>query len=242
MFEKLKKKVAAALRTEPKLDTAERVKFQYGALTVRVGSSLTIRSNNGLIYGSVCGKPSSNIVSHISTIMLGRSKVCRCYFDKEYFLQIIVDYKNDIEECRLYKLVQVVEPSTREEWAEYLLNYRDAANIGSHPGIIGRDEVIHDNNSYLRLESWASPESAWVEPAKFQEQRYGLDNVLETVSHEAMAYGRWLNEDNEIAEYLIISSEELDFSNNTAYNTQKECAIRYYVGIDISFDDIISNF
>jgi len=57
-----------------------------------------------------------------------------------------------------------------------------------------------------------------------------------------MAYGRWLHEGEEIAEYLLISSEEVVLDGPVEFEAPMDCAVRYYVGLDISIDELSSSF
>ena len=241
MLEGLKRAISKALRNEPKEVLKEEVKFDFAHLCVRLGSELVVKDNTGLIYGSSCVKPATTIISAIGIVKIHRSTLYRLYLGNEYFVQIIILPDNSIEECRLYRLVKIEQPSTAQEWEKWLLSESRANRENKSIGIIGGDEYILNDTSYLRLESWASPEPVWVEPVEFFEKRHCLGNTQE-IHSAAMAYGRWLNEENQIAEYLIISSEELADSSEMHYNVQKDCSIRFYVGIDISFDNLISSF
>lgn len=241
MFEGLKKAISQALRDEPKEVKTDEVKFDFANLCVRLGSELVVKDNTGLIYGSSCTKPGTTIITAIGVIKIHRSTLYRLYLGNAYFVQIIILPDNTIEECRLYKLVKIEQPSTSQEWEKWLLSESRANRENKPVGIIGKDEYILNDISYLRLESWASPDPEWVEPIETFEKRHCLDNIQE-INSVAMAYGRWLNEENQIAEYLIISSEELANSSEMQYNTHKDCSIRFYVGIDISFDNLSSSF
>lgn len=241
MFESLKKSISEALRPKKSEFEETIIKFDFDGLSVRVGSELVVKDNTGLIYGSTCIKPDTNIINGIGITKIHRSTLYRLYFGPEYFVQILIDASNKIEECRLYRLVKIEQPSSAEEWEKWLLNDKRANKENKDCGIIGKDEVFYNNISYCRLESWASPDPAWVEPLKLTEVKHCLSDIF-SIDHEVMAYGRWLNEENEIAEYLIISSEELAKKEDMYYNTHKECSIHFYVGIDIAFDSISSSF
>ncbi len=239
MFSALKKSISNALRAKKAPKEANKIKFDYAGLCVRVGSELVVSNNNMLIYDSVCTKPTRTAITNISITSVQRSTMYRLYLGPDHFVQILINAKNEVEECRLFSLVRVIQPSTSGEWLLYLQdrNY-DPENLP----IIGRDEVFLDDVSYCRLESWASPEPPWVEPLNLLEKRYGVDGDVYNIDNVIMAYGRWLHEGEEIAEYLLISSEEVVLDGPVEFEAPMDCAVRYYVGLDISIDELSSSF
>lgn len=69
-----------------------------------------------MIYGSSCTKPNTTIITAIGILKVHRSTVYRLYLGNEYFVQIIIDANDNMEEVRLYRLVKVEQPSTAQEW------------------------------------------------------------------------------------------------------------------------------
>ena len=239
MFDSLKKKLAGALRPEQKVMDVGPVFDNFG-LYLKVGSHLKVRSNNALIFGSNCMPPKEEVIQTIGVFDMSHSKVYRFWLRQEYFVQVILTNMKEIEEVRGYRLLKVVLPSTTKEWEAWLLSKSLANSRGTDPGFIGRDEFVHYDTPYYRLESWAGPDEDWVKPIEFTETQYSIvEGIVKSsryINHAAMAYGRWLNEEQEIPEYLLVSAEDLNI------NGVQSSSIRIYVGMDLAIADLQNNY
>jgi len=133
---------------------------------------------------------------------------------------VIVGKDNQIEECCLFSLIDTVYASTLDAW-DLWLNEKDG-RIGAFEFKLDYKDLI-----YTRMSSWGDDELDWIPPVTFTE----TNDHVKTI-HQAMQYGRWLNEEHKIAEYLHVSS---DSSENTE-------AIYIYVGIDLSPAEVLPYF
>ena len=214
MFKALKTKLANYLVKKPEpVKTKEFVPFD-----LIVGSYLKLDTNSHIIYRSKCKLPDTHTVTAIGKSKVGDSTVFRIYISDYYFLQIITNDANQIEECRIFYLKDTVYPSTALSWKEWL---------EEGVGLIGKLEFKFDNEFYLRMSSWADDDLDWVPPVTFTET---IGN--KTITHQAMAYGRWLNEDKRVAEFLLVSSDSMTSSES----------INIYIGIDINPNEVVSYF
>lgn len=124
----------------------------------------------------------------------------RLYLTDGDFLQIHLDPKGVPDECRLFHVVDEVEPATKAEWRQWL-DERD--------GMIGwRDFQTPDGKTYQR--AW-SPGPARIPPARFHETEDGADGMTLT-KYECMLYraDTGLTDPAPQTEYLLVSLTERD--------------------------------
>ena len=219
MIQALKKKFVGLFVKEPTLVKPR----EFVPFDLIIGASLRINTNNHVIYKSRCSFLSLNTVTDIGKSKLGDSTVFRIYFGDNCFLQVITNDKNQIEECRVFSLVDTIYPSTLIAWSEWLSE--DTGKIGNI-----EFKLDYSSDTYLRMSSWADDEPDWVPPVTFTETIESIRDKFATITHQAMAYGRWLNEDNQVAEYLIVSSDSTPTSEN----------IKIFVGIDINPAEVVT--
>lgn len=223
MFKTLKQKIAGFIHKPAVISKPKK----FVPFDLAIGSHLKIDTNLHIIYKSRCTLPPTNTVTSIGRCILGDSKIFRFYFNDSHFLQVIINLSNQIEECRLFSLMDTVYPSTMAAWGEWLAE--NTGRIGAFEFTIDYTDVV-----FVRMSSWADDEPSWVPPVSFTEDisktNDDINNI--TIIHQAMAYGRWLNEDKQIAEYLLVSSDS---------STHFE-AIRMYVGIDVNPNEVVTYF
>ncbi|MBV5347815.1 DUF2491 family protein [bacterium] len=224
MFEGLMKKAARFINGADKIIPREVTPFD-----LHLKSNLVISTNIHTIYKSKVTLSPFTTVTAIGYITLGDFKIYRFYIGENNFLQVITDLAGNLQECRAFSVYDMLYPSTPAHWSK---------QIGINTGRIGMYTYsLADGTDYLRLDSWADAEDDWAAPINFDETiKMSGNEVLR--SHQAMAYGRWLHEDNKIAEFLIVSSETR--RNEKGYVTAELISVA--VGIDINPADVNSLF
>lgn len=223
MFKSLFQKVASMVHKVPTVvKPTEKVPFD-----LVVGSHLKFDTNIPFIYKSLCTLPAFNSVTSIGKFVLGDSKIYRFYFNDGHFLQTITGLNDLLEECRLFTLIDTHMPSTVAGWSKYL---------EKEVGLIGLMDFALEGTdiNYTRMSSWADDEPDWCPPVSFLESVHTSNDNLGTYVkyHQAMSYGRWLNEQNKIAEYLLISAESKENMES----------ITTYIGLDINPVEVKSYF
>jgi len=136
--------------------------------------------------------------------------------DAQSLLEILVDPKGAIQDCRLFRTLDEVTPNDSEEWG-FWLDPQDGS-IG-WSAFETRDGVLFDC-------AWDDADADRVAPFELQETVY-LDSAGQqtvTVDHQAMLYGRWADEEDEVAEYVLLSAEDQD---ETAF-------VHIQVGVDVN--------
>lgn len=214
MFKALKTKLANLIVKKPEPAKPQ----EFVPFDLIVGSHVKFDTNSHIIYKSKCTLPMTHSVKAIGKSKVGDSTVFRIYIEDSHFLQVITNDVNQIEECRLFSLQDTVYPSTSLSWQNWL---------EEDFGLIGKLEFNFKDDIYLRMSSWADDDLDWVPPVTFTEN-IGNKNVV----HQAMAYGKWLNEDRRVAEYLLVSSDSTNSSES----------INIYIGIDINPNEVVSYF
>lgn len=193
---------------------------------IHLGSSIEFDQSPYIVYGDKLKLSSPGetcIVTALGKIELDASRVYRFYlYDSENeentsMLQIVVDEDNsEIEECRLFKTEDEIFPEDQNEWGFWL--DEEEGYIGWHSF---QDKT---ENIYQRI--WGEEDAEREEPVSFSEtvflDKYG-ENVS-TIDNTAMLYGRWIDEENEMAELILISAEE---------SGDDSALVEIYAGIDI---------
>lgn len=220
MFKALKQKIAGFIHKPPAVVKPK----EFVPFDLIIGSPVKLDTNLHIIYKSLCDLRSSYTVTGIGKCTLGDSKIFRFYFGNDYFLQVITNLANQIEESRFFSLIDTVFPSTMQAWGTWLA--KNTGRIGAFEFNLDTKDI-----TYIRMSSWADDDPPWVPPVTFTEQLY-TGAVSTRIVHQAMAYGRWLNENKRIAEYLLVSSDSSETSE----------LVRLYVGIDINPNEVITRF
>ena len=191
-------------------------------LQIHLGSCLVLDQAPFLIHGEAItqARPAAeSLVFAYGRMDLGESLVHRFYLescvnpDEKSVLQVVVG--EGIEECRLFASLDEVYPETADEWAFW---------VGEEDGYIGLP-AFEDKEGRHYDRAWGDDEGR-IAPAEFTETLY-LDRFGEktaTVSHASMLYGRWIDEESEMAEYILVSREE---------HTDGSALIQLSTGIDI---------
>ena len=136
--------------------------------------------------------------------------------DTQSMLEILVDAKEALQECRLYRTLDEVMPESSDEWGFWLAP--EDGSIG-WSAFETRDGVLFDR-------AWDDAAADRVAPFELTETLY-LDSAGEktlTISHQAMLYGRWADEEDEIAEYVLLSAEDQG----------EEAFVHIQVGVDVN--------
>ena len=144
--------------------------------------------------------------------------------DRTALLQVVVD-GDSVAECRLFSSLDEVCPDSRDEWAFWL---------DEEEGYIGWS-AFEDKKARVFDRIWGDEDEPRTAPVEFTETVY-LDRFGEktlTVSHAAMLYGRWVDEETEMAEFVMLSAEE--HSDETAL-------VQILAGIDINPGSIKVNY
>jgi hypothetical protein len=150
----------------------------------------------------------SNVVLSMGRFSMGDSKINRFYLDageQVYVLQIIVDKKGSIEECKLFMPFDEVYPN--EEGWDFWLNEKE--------GYIGYsafetkdkttyDRVWQDEGAEVALENGYTR----IPPISFTERIYldAYGDASEDVQHDSMLYGRHATTD--VDEYLLVTAAQ----------------------------------
>jgi len=131
-------------------------------------------------------------------------------------VQVVTDKSGTVEEIKLLRNFDQVMPENDEQWDEWL----------GDGGMI-RDQVFvveEDDGSDVEFKRvWGEGQNA--EPISFTETIHtdplGKDPL--TLENSAMLFGRMVNEEEELVEYLMVSAEE----------NSDEASVRMLVGLDI---------
>ncbi|WP_300668499.1 DUF2491 family protein [Desulfoluna sp.] len=175
-------------------------------LQIHLGSSLVLDQTPFLIHGEAITQPkpgAESLVFAYGRMELGEALVHRFYLessddpDQKSVLQVVVG--EGIEECRLFAALDEVYPESADEWDFW---------IGEADGYIGLP-AFEDKEGRPYERVWGDGEGR-IAPSEITETLY-LDRFGEntaTVTHASMLYGRWIDEESEMAEFILISREE----------------------------------
>jgi hypothetical protein len=161
-----------------------------------------------------------HIIAAYGRVPFGDAVLHRFYLqgedDAQSMLEILVDSGGGLQECRLFRTLDEIMPEDSEEWGFWLA--REDGSIG-WSAFQTRDGVLFDR-------AWDDAAANRVMPFDLSETLY-LDSAGEkvlTVNHQAMLYGRWADEEDEIAEYALLSAEDQG----------DEAFVHIQVGVDIN--------
>lgn len=220
MFESLKKRVAGFIIGANKEGTEEVTQHPF---SICLGSKVNIKSRNQRIYKSLCPPLNDTMqVEAIGTFTHGTSTFTRFYFENAY-LQVITAAGDmeDFQECRVFFMSEYKQPSERGVWDEAKYN-------------LGKQSVIYEEREFHRMASWADPNPERVPGVCFIENVESLEEPKKSrIEHEAMAHGRWLNEEHSVAEFLQISV--MDYYDGSE---MFDSGIGFDVGIDVNPKDV----
>lgn len=213
MFADLKKKIAAKVFG---LDKNKKRDIPSYPLELHRDALAEIKTSTSLIYGSEVGKHKKSRVLDIGVIKIADSTIYRYYFPYDHMLQLIIDNKGNEEELRLYKEMKSYYPSTPEDWEDF------ERRMSSF-------KFSFNGKEYTRMESWADPDPEYVDLVDFTEKR----SNKELVKYSAMCFGRWLSEEDGVAEYLLVSVE-----SRQSFAGEDLVRIVVHLGIDVSTPEV----
>ncbi len=191
-------------------------------LQIHIGSRIALDQTPFLIHGTAITQapPAPEcLVFAYGQISLGEALVHRFYLEsctnpeEKSVLQMVEG--DGIEECRLFAALDEVYPESPEDWEFW---------IGDEEGYIGLPQ-FEDKKGHSYDRVWGD-EPGRIVPAELNETLY-LDSFGDkkaTVDHASMLYGRWIDEEAEMAEYILISREA---------HTDDSALIQISTGIDI---------
>jgi len=226
MFDKLKKKFASKV-----VGPEEGKKLAaFSPLGLRLGGKFEVKNNTYFIHKSVCKtmrEPYSILA--VGKFSMGGSTVYRFYTGEcgelspgTSFLQCICDGE-EIQEIRMFDTVTQHFPCSEAEWYEW---------INAEGSKIGLITTELNDKEYGRVEAWAAPNAEYEPPISFTETLSSVDHTdskhATHLNHEAMLYGAWLNEELDIAEYVLLTSMEWHDAED-----ELRSGIVIYAGIDL---------
>lgn len=232
MFDKFKKNTAKKiLGTDQPIEKKAFVPFD-----LRLGSKFVLKNNSYFIHKTLFKNVKDGYtVNAIGKFTLqGYTKVFRFYLNNttdampcQHFLQVVVDTETeDLLEVRMFALRKVHNPTTEAAWNKW---------VGVAGCQIGDIEATCAERTFGRMESWADPDEDWVQPVQVDESIETEDKFIRIthIAHECMLYGRWANEELEVAEYLLLSSVETRYKDGS----QTDAVVKY-VGIDVAAPEL----
>ena len=134
----------------------------------------------------------------------------------------------------MFSFVQDVFPRNDLEWRMWY------GQIGSKIGNITNE---FDGREFARMESWAVSDGEWSPALAFNEKimEDNQGTIIDRVENNAMSYGRWLHEEHQIAEFVLLSALTVSISKDSkVYTTHLEQVngITVYAGLDIDVKEI----
>jgi len=252
MLDTFKKKVAQAFFKTEQVEKTHGQQLIMNPLEMKVGSVFEIKTNNDRIYKSLFKKQSEYNVVAIGVAKLTEFVTAYRFYDSvknsaiagvaDSFLQILVSSRGNeqtVLERRMFQLKAEDFPKSTLAWNNW---------VGMEGSIIGKFDASFEDRAFERLEGWSSTDGEWSPAKHYVEQVVEkVDaSVITVVTHDAMLYGRWLNEQNQVAEYILYTSDSVKI--NTKSNVYLTAsfdvieAVGTYVGIDVTENDIVVKF
>lgn len=166
------------------------------------------------------------IVIAYGQIKYDNAKIYRIYLEsvdssKEAILQIVEEDGN-ISEVRLFRSIDEIYPADEDEWAFWLAD--DDGYIGLNEFSLKEDDFPDSTPpAYFRV--WGDESQYRVQPLEWIEFLHFAqdESQIMKITHQIMLYGRWVNEDNDIAEYALLDMEE----------SSEEACVNVFLGIEI---------
>jgi len=250
MFESLKKKVADKLfdKETVKATITSSKSVIANPLGMQVGSNFTVKNNSSIIYKGLFQKQPEYTVKAIGVFEMNSAvKGYRFYASKDKttiapadsFLQILVSKRdNTIEEVRMFSFLEEDYPTNNLQWKIWL---------GEEGSKIGKFDAEFAGRDFARLEAWARGNAEWVPAFEFRETVLEDNGGVTSnrISHESMLYGRWLHEEHQIAEFLLMSAEETHIDgSSTLYRAGNTTVsgIVMFAGMDVDIKEIVINY
>lgn len=212
--------------------------------SIQIGSNYVLKNNNNIIYKSLFTKQKEYDVTAIGMFeLINRVKVYRFYSGEgnsvapgTSFLQLMVNKKtNEVEELRMFSLVEEVMPTRSLDWKIW---------VGEEGSNIGKFNIAVEERDFVRTEAWAQGNADWTPAFSFTEKVYesNENKVSATIKHEAMLYGRWLREEHNVAEFALLSSDDVSIADSNIYQDNRVAGICIFAGIDIAPQEVVVNY
>ncbi len=176
-------------------------------LGLRFGAIVDLPEDFFILYGDkalITFPEQTNFVKAWGNAVLMGTKVYRFYLEGKNkkatsVLQVIPRGEKDPPECMLFRELDLVHPTSSEEWAQW---------IKKGTGLIGYKDFTIGAALYTR--EWGVDGGDYFVPQLFTE-RVSADPYGDTsfvISHETMLYARALNgDDQDGIEYVMLSKE-----------------------------------
>lgn len=140
------------------------------------------------------------IVAYGRIDMDSRTTIHRFYTKDEVIFQLSTEGSNDnVTEIKLLVPHDIVYPGSHEEWAAWV------DPINGMIGSVGFE--LQDGTEFTR--AWFEDTDNHVQPVEFNETvvvNEKGDTYL--IEHKAMMYARWMDDNEENVEWLLISAED----------------------------------
>lgn len=197
---------------------------------IRLNSNISLDQTHFIVYENEFNMKApgkSCIVDAYGKADIFGSVVHRFYLtdteneDNQSMLQVVTsnqagESEPKIEECRLFKTLDEIFPQNEDEW-EFWLDDVDGY-IGWH--------IFEDKNQTQYQRVWGDDDRDRIPPVSFSETVYfdpqGDDTTI--IDSTTMLYGRWINEEDSVAELLLLSTEE---------SKDDEALVHIYTGVDL---------
>jgi hypothetical protein len=228
LFKRILQKKTEEHKVENRLIT-QRIDYNL-PLNLRIGALVEVSQTDFILGGSnlhIMYPEIKNSVKSMGKFSIGESTAYSFYLgvkDTVYTLQVVVDSKKSIEECKLFMPYDEMFPSPEAgEWWNYWLD--------DNTGYIGYSVFeLTDKTQYDRV--WQDPSSQVeldgglnrIHPIAFTEKIY-LDEYGDStteIKHNAMLYGRYATDD--VSEYLLV----------TAVESTESDSVQLLVGIEVN--------
>ena len=194
-------KVLKSLKDSLFLNNQTEEETQKMPMNINIGSVIELDHLNWKLLGDQAKlkiTADSMIVDRYGVINLTPSTTLyRFYSNDNSFIELVLEY-NEVEELKLFTPHDTVTPYSEEDWEFW----------------VGDDCTIGQPNFELKCKTqydraWMEDTQGAVYPVEMDETiHYMEDSELKTVkvSHMAMLYGRWINDD--VPEWLLVSAED----------------------------------
>ncbi len=224
---------------EKKYEGLKEAYRRVGAKRIDENLPLGLRFNGMLEIDEVdfiLGQPDLKIIRPLNAEVIlsygrfpiGSSTVHRCYFssgDTPYMLQVVTnDRDNALEECKLFMAYDEIYPQDWNFWLSETDGYIGLSVFQLKDGTLYW-RVWENNDAQVIVQQDAQGDPVThIPPVQFIETIYydAYGDRSETLKHDAMLYGRHVNQD--VDEYLLIS----------AVNEREGASVQIWVGLELS--------
>jgi len=174
-------------------------------------------------------RPSNaEVILSYGRFLMGASTVHRCYFssaDTPYMLQIVTGGSSGaLEECKLFMAHDEIYPQDWDFWLSEREGYIGLSIFQIQDGTLYW-RVWENEGAQAIVQQDSQDESVThIPPVQFIETMYfdAYGDRSETLKHDAMLYGRHVNEN--VDEYLLIS----------AVNEKDGASVQIWLGLELS--------